>query len=62
MRLHATSLLLSCLLPGLLAVPPSTQAATPPPVMLATVYHAGIEVAQQLFQPFDDAGLLIARR
>ena len=45
MRLHATSLLLSCLLPGLLAVPPSTQAATPPPVMLATVYHAGIEVA-----------------
>jgi DNA ligase-1 len=45
MRLRANSLLLSCLLPGLLALPPPAPAATPPRVMLATVYHAGIDVA-----------------
>lgn len=45
MRLRANSLLLSCLLPGLLALPPPALAATPPRVMLATVYHAGIDVA-----------------
>jgi DNA ligase-1 len=45
MHLRASGLLLSCLLPCLLAPLPSTWAATPPPVMLATVYHAGINVA-----------------
>jgi DNA ligase-1 len=45
MHLRASGLLLSCLLPCLLAPLPSTWAATPPPVMLATVYHAGIDVA-----------------
>ena len=44
MHLRATSLLLSCLLPGLLALPSTAEAATPPRVMLATVYHAGIGV------------------
>src|SRR3546814_12640688 len=44
MRQRANRLLLCCLLPGLLASP-AVLAADPPPVMLATVYHAGIDVA-----------------
>ena len=45
MRQRANRLLLCCLLPGLLASSPLALAADPPPVMLATVYHAGIDVA-----------------
>ena len=44
MRQRANRLLFCCLLPGLLASSPPVLAANPPPVMLATVYHAGLDV------------------